>query len=156
METETLIFDNNGYLFPYDILPTDWEVFVNTFGYNACRAELLADYQDFISTLCGILRIDHRQWVDGSFVSQREKPGDIDVVVFVPHTHFGNATDQLKQLKKEWEGRIDCYFVETFPIGHQRYEIGRADELDWYHFLHTDRRKRPKGILELHVDYGNQ
>ncbi|GAB4028939.1 DUF6932 family protein [Spirosoma gilvum] len=156
MEEESLKFDRNGYLQPYDIVSVSWSVFAQLFGKGDHREQLLVDYEHFLNALHSILHVSHRQWIDGSFISWQEKPGDIDVIVFVPNSEFNKIVDQLKQLKKEWIGRIDCYFVEVFPVNHPKFEISRADELDWYHFLRTDRRKRPKGIIELQFDYGNQ
>jgi hypothetical protein len=156
MEEVALTFDRNGYLIPYDILEVKWNVVVQTFGYNARRKEIISAYEDFLASLFKLMPVNHRQWIDGSFVSQQAEPGDIDVIIFVPYTHFASITAELKQLKNDVAGLVDCYFVETFPSNHFKFDIGRADQLDWYHFLHTDRRKRPKGILELWFDYGNK
>ena len=155
MAIKNLFFDQNGYLIPYDLLSVDWEVFYQTFGYNEHRRELLNNYERFLEALRVLLPVRHKQWIDGSFVSQKPKPGDIDVIIFVPHTHFAAIANALKNLKKVEAGSIDCYFVESFPPNHPSYQIGRADELTWYHFLRTDRRKRLKGSLELWFDYGN-
>ncbi len=155
MGDAALTFDENGYLYPYDLVPIDRTTLIQQFGVNEYRRTLLTDYENFLAGLRNSLPINHRQWIDGSFASRHEKPGDIDVVVLVPHEQFIQFADELKKLKKEWKGSIDCYFVETFPPDHQKYEMGRADELDWYHFLRTDRRKRLKGILDLYVTYGN-
>ncbi|GAB3997204.1 hypothetical protein GCM10028807_41790 [Spirosoma daeguense] len=155
MEKRQLTFDSNGYLFPYDVIVIDWEAIINTFGVTLVRQSLLADYERFLDALRTFFPIPHKQWIDGSFISKQENPRDIDVVLFIPYTHFSTIADKLKQLKAEWVGRIDCYFVEIFPPDHIKSDIGRADELTWYYFLRTDRRKRQKGLLELHIGYGN-
>lgn len=155
MEEKSLSFDHNGYLIPYDLLPVEWDVFYQTFGYNGHRRELLSAYERFLHSLRSLLPVNHKQWIDGSFVTKKSKPGDIDVIIFVPNTHFASIADGLKAIKKVDDKSIDCYFVETFPPNHPNYEIGRADELTWYHFLRTDRRKRLKGSLELWFYYGN-
>lgn len=120
------------------------------------RKEILIAYEDFLTTLSTLLPVNHRQWIDGSFISEQPEPGDIDVITFVPHTHFISIASELRQLKNDVAGLVDCYFVESFPSDHPKFEIGLSDELDWYHFLRTDRRKRPKGLLELWFDYGNK
>ncbi|QKZ13025.1 DUF6932 family protein [Spirosoma sp. KUDC1026] len=154
--TEKLSFDQLGYLQPYDIVSADWNTFVEQFGESFQRQEILTRYKSFLDRLRDIVPFRHRHWIDGSFVSKKMQPNDIDVIIFVPHVCFATASGKLKELKEQFRECIDCYFVEVFPPDHNRYEIGRADELDWYHFLHTDRLKRPKGILELWFDYGNQ
>ena len=156
MEETVLTFDRNGYVVPYTLVDVDWNTFVQTFGFASHRQTLLTAYKDFLAALAELLPVKHRHWVDGSFGSDKMEPGDIDVIVFVPHTHFTNTLSQLKQLKKDSAELIDCYFVETFPPDHAKFEISRADELDWFHFLRTDRRKRPKGILELWYNYGDK
>lgn len=156
MEDVGLTFDRNGYLMPYDTIEVTWEVMVQTFGHTARRKEILSAYEDFLTILSKLLPMSHRHWIDGSFISQQPEPGDIDVIIFVPHIHFSGVASELKQLKSNVTGLVDCYFVETFPPDHPKFEIGRSDELDWYHFLRTDRRKRPKGTLELWFDYGNK
>lgn len=156
MDDKTLVFDQNGYLTPYGTVKVEWGLFVRTFTHNDHRQNLLGAYEDFLISLSDILPVSHRQWIDGSFISQKSEPGDIDIIVFVPNSHFADVTDNLKQLKSRFKGLIDCYFVEIFPPDHSKFEIGLSDELDWYHFLRTDRRKRLKGTLELWYDYGNK
>lgn len=156
MERGELTFDRNGYFIPYDTIEVNWEMLVHTFSHSDRRRQILTTYEDFLAILSNLMPINHRQWIDGSFVSQQSEPGDIDVIIFVTHIYFNKIASNLKQLKYDFAGLVDCYFVETFPTDHPKFDIGRADELDWYHFLHTDRRKRPKGILELWFDYGNK
>ncbi|RIV25411.1 hypothetical protein DYU11_08925 [Fibrisoma montanum] len=155
MGIQAISFDQNGYITPYEINQVDYSVFKDTFGWNSHRKDLLLQYEQFLNQLQMVLPIAHREWIDGSFVSRQAEPGDIDIVIFVPFSYFDNISNELRQLKKDVSTALDCYFVEQYPADHPKYLISRADELDWYYFLKTDRRKRPKGLIELSITYGN-
>ena len=77
MRKTAFTFDENGYLFPYDLVQIDWTMLIQLFGVNEYRKRLLRDYENFLADLRNSLPINHRQWIDGSFVSRNENPGDM-------------------------------------------------------------------------------
>ena len=82
-----LNFDDRGHLVPYDRIETDWEVFVDTFGWNDSRRFLINQLHAFTAELTNLPIIRCTLWIDGSFVTQKEQPKDLDVVVVLP-THY--------------------------------------------------------------------
>src|SRR5262245_46538530 len=70
-----LDFDPNGNL-PPGIHECTWEEFTARFGWNACRQRLLRGLKAALDALkaAGCRRV----YVDGSFVTAKEEPGDFD------------------------------------------------------------------------------
>nr|WP_147300368.1 hypothetical protein [Dyadobacter luteus] len=89
-------------------------------------------------------------WIDGSFVTQKTKPNDIDVVVFVNFQYFKSKQNQLSALKESQEF-VDLYYVKVFPEDHPNFHLTKLDKLDWLHFFTTDRKNKRKGFIELTI-----
>jgi hypothetical protein len=45
----------------------------------------------------------------------------------------------------------DAYFVKMYAAEHPKHNFSKFDELDWYHFLTKDRKRRPKGIVKIQL-----
>ncbi|OIN60887.1 hypothetical protein BLX24_01985 [Arsenicibacter rosenii] len=133
---------------PYGAVVLPPETVSEVFVWNEQRQRLWDSYLCFKRKLRDLLLVDCRYWIDGSFSTKKDNPGDIDIVVLIPYEEFTKNIDQLKLLRRS-VADVDCYFVETFPPEHPRYNIAKADELTWYYFFRTDRRKRLKGFIEI-------
>ena len=144
-----IYFDDNGYLKPYGKINLLIEEVEALFVWNEHRRHLWESYQQFINKVNYLVPGRCRYWIDGSFFTRKTEPADIDVIIFVPYFYFKNVIDPLRVLKQDFSGKVDCYFAEEFPKDHPKFEIRKADELTWYHFFQTDRRKRYKGFIEL-------
>jgi len=88
-----------------------------------------------------------RLLVDGSFVTERAEPNDVDSVVFLP-PDFG------KQLEREDEPALE---LEEMLLTRQPEEIFAAeDETDWEEWAEFFSRTREldgrrKGLVEVHL-----
>ena len=88
-----------------------------------------------------------RLLVDGSFVTERAEPNDVDSVVFLP-PDFG------KQLEREDEPALE---LEEMLLTRQPEEIFAAeDETDWEEWVEFFSRTREldgrrKGLVEVHL-----
>lgn len=61
---------------------------VRSFPVGGRRARLLRDLRDFCGYLA-IFGLPFEVWIDGSFLTRKEKPNDVDVVVQVDRDGFG-------------------------------------------------------------------
>jgi hypothetical protein len=89
----------------------------------------------------------HRLLVDGSFVTAKEEPHDIDSVIFLPE-------DFIQQLEREFAPALE---LEEMLLTRRPEELFAAeDESDWQdwiaffsHTRETDRRR--KGLVEIRL-----
>lgn len=143
-----LQFNNKGYLQPEGVIECDWETFSDTFVFNQNRAELFDEFNLFLNELKTILATSFYIWVDGSFMSKRSAPRDVDVVVFVNYDIYENNEVKFKNLRGKWKS-VDCYFVKEYPAEHQRYLMTDFDKTEYLHLFSTDRKKNRKGFIQL-------
>jgi hypothetical protein len=96
-------FDNNGNLFPYEAHAISFDKFASVFGFDENRKFLLSKLSSFTTELKRILPGEITIWVDGSFVTRRSDPKDIDLVIFVNFHYFELKKGDLTALKEREE-----------------------------------------------------
>jgi len=112
-------------------------------------------YKDELKELCE--KTELKQWIDGSFVTKKPKPADIDLVTFVD---FETAKLKEKELKEFIYPAslanygLDGYIIVIYPEDHKLYFIYQADCAYWTNqFDKTKPDKRyksiSKGFLEI-------
>jgi len=96
-------------------------------------------------------------WVNGSFVSQKEKPNDIDFVIFLNYRIYQAQEaflDQFWTFSLEQEG-LDAYLVQDYPVNHPSYELITSFQTREWLYLYGNTAKNdegvsyPKGFVEL-------
>lgn len=151
-------FNQYGYLLPYGPISSDLttleRVFVEEFSESVTRRRLFDNYQAFTDQIRTLLPVGYTQWVDGSFVSRKRDPGDIDLLTFVDTTDYDRHEQTFRQLRADYKGRaapLDLYFLRVYPDGHRyriQYESDRVQWLfDWSRTYKPPRRD--KGFIEL-------
>ena len=66
------------------------------------------------------------QWVDGSFVSKKTEPGDIDVVSFVSYKELAYDVHKLDNFKYPFSINnfgVGAYIVLVYPEDHKNYTL---------------------------------
>jgi hypothetical protein len=157
-------FNSNGYLEPgiHDLeLSALEEHFVKGFPTSTTRPRIIDGYKRHRSELES-LSIELEQLLDGSFVSTKNDPGDIDLVCFAD----ADAVDQLSPddknrlrlltLGSSTKGShlCDAYFCPTVPETDPRYPTVRQSRKYWMGEFGYDRQDRPKGILRTRIALG--
>ncbi|HHF0549691.1 TPA: hypothetical protein ACPHT3_004337 [Vibrio alginolyticus] len=127
---------------------TDLEsVFVTPFEPNERRKALLSRLEAFTERLQEV-PIDMEVWIDGSFATEKEKPGDIDLVVVCAEADVNNLPIDKQEILQELFGsqkhtklryECDAYFVLD----------NVHDKSYWRGLFGFDRNERPKGIARL-------
>jgi len=137
-------FDENGFLTPFKIIETDFEEFKETFVTNTRREYLFEEYFRFLQTLQGLGLGSFFQWINGSFVTQKNAPKDMDVVTFIDYRNLSSKTE--KALPKIFRTEtLDCYFVVSYPEEHKSYNLYKMDRAEWYFLFSTTRRDMKTG-----------
>lgn len=155
-----LEFDENGYLHPFEPIEAEWDALESTFSYNEHRRWLLTkinSLQDKLNRL-QIRSYVALFWVNGSFVTRKELPKDIDIVVFIQHETFQRQLHNLRNLQAEFQGTIDFYFEPFYPEGHRLHNVFLILKNDWQSlFTHTRRDPHTQlihreGFLQINPD----
>jgi hypothetical protein len=142
-------FDEFGYLKPHDIQEITLKDFEETFVINENRKVLFTEYEVFIENLKSLGINNFYQWIDGSFVTKKISPKDIDVVSFIETKEFKKNEKELLLLSKMFQG-IDCYFVEVFSGDDKKYFITQTDTSYWFHLFQGTRKPRvKKGFVQI-------
>lgn len=148
-----MTFDQNGHLFPYEVIETTLEtfedVFVKSFPTSSTRSVIFTEYLTYLNRLQKITGNEFYQWIDGSFTTQKLNPRDIDVVTFIEASLF----DANEPLLRDWnkQSLIDAYFVRVFPKEHKQRIFYESDYLRWLHLFGRSREKKSKGIIHLQI-----
>lgn len=124
-------------------------VFVTPFSQNERRKALLSRLQAFTERLQEV-PINMEVWIDGSFATIKESPGDIDLVVVCDEADVNNLQpekrlilEELFSNQKYTKLRYECdaYFIlDNFH-----------DKSYWRGLFGFDRNEQPKGIARLKV-----
>lgn len=136
-------FSEHGVL-PPAVHPTRLQEFKMKFGFNRYRQKMIE--QGFLPVLNELRDNSVRNiFVDGSFVSEKPFPGDIDAYVLVP--------DRTHPLFRFIAGRHEAwrrlYGVHCFPAIQK--EGGFGSEEHWKSFFGHQRDECPKGIVALEL-----
>lgn len=145
---ETVIpeFDDNGNL-PLGIHFCDWEEFKEKFGYNFNRERMINGLELVIALLktAGCRTI----YVDGSFISSKEKPGDFDACwdeVGVDMTSLKSIAPTLYNFTLQRVEQKRKYKGEIFPANYPANDSG----IVYIDFFQLDTRKNiRKGIIAI-------
>lgn len=141
-----LKFLSNGNLEPGIHLMT-LEDFKTQFGYNARRQQLISGL---------ILGMDHLRdcgcqdvYVDGSFVTTKEVPGDFDACWDFTGVDLAKVKAQYPALWTFSKGRElqkKIYQGEFFP-----YQAPASPTMIYMDFFQQDKDGNPKGIVQLNL-----
>lgn len=150
-----MTFDENGYLIPYELTPSDLStieaVFVDPFINSLTRRNVFDAFTSYLTELKSALNAPLEVWVNGSFISLKDNPNDIDFVIFVSKqvaTVNSDIIYQFRQRRFSEESLTDGYFVETVPLSHADYNLYQYDRQDWHRAFVFGRNVK-KGYLQL-------
>jgi hypothetical protein len=160
------IFDTRGNLIPYEKTRLPFsrfkELFVDDFGENSTRMPIFEEYTRFLNDFRRLIITDFVQWVNGSFISEKLNPRDIDFVTLIDYQTFRLNESVIESQFTLWGvkrnySNLDAYTIIMFPEGHNEYFMTHSDQLywqDWFSRTKLNRSKRsfPKGFVEIHFD----
>ncbi|TAK40985.1 MAG: hypothetical protein EPO28_09255 [Saprospiraceae bacterium] len=147
-----LQFDEKGHLVPYEIAETMLEEFQSFFVEGlpdqAHRRRLFENYLQYLEALKVVVNQTFVQWVDGSFATRKQKPGDIDLVNFIDYRVVEQHEQALKLLSRTpaFEMfQVDANIVKVYPEGHPKAMLTKSDRLYWEHqFGYTPKNRSGK------------
>ena len=158
-----LEFNSAGLLIPPSIIKSTLDEFETYFAVDSPENtrrilfDRYVDYKNGLKKLCGDISL--RQWIDGSFVTKKPKPFDIDLVNFIDFEIAGLNEIPLKEFTYPaslTNYGIDGYLIVVYPENHKAYFAYKSNCSYWInHFDKTKPKGRlkgmPKGFLEIIV-----
>lgn len=149
-------FDENGFIKPHDIIETDLEsiqrIFVEGMPLSTTRKIIFESFMAYNEDLRNIISTGFTQWIDGSFVTQKRNPNDIDLVTFVDFKIYNakeREIDLLRAKRLKRGNLVDGYFVAIYPKEHPLSKIYEIEQTKWRFHFSTDRQNKGKGILQI-------
>ena len=145
--SQNLQFNQKGYLHPIDIFTIEYDYFKEIYVFNDKRKNLLAEFDSFLVEIKQLLLEPFFIWVNGSFVTQKVNPNDIDCVIFLEHSIFNLYEKDLNSIKYKYKSlKIDSYFVK---LG---LEFTEYDKIEWRETFHKIRdSKEKKGFIQIDI-----
>jgi hypothetical protein len=131
-----------------------WELCVKSFAGNSHRQQLFQEWKLYNDRLQRIVE-SHRltQWIDGSFVTNKLAPNDIDFVTFIPHHLYEPQKDGLIEFYSTvslYTNGLDAYICPVYPTEHANYQLTRHYRTIWMkRFKNIKNTSGEKGFLEL-------
>lgn len=88
-------------------MDTFQQTFVDSFDEESQRQNLFGNYSRYMDDLSGLIKYSFFQWIDGSYVSNKRKPKDIDLVTVLDYRDYeeSKANIERKILPHSLEGR---------------------------------------------------
>jgi hypothetical protein len=145
-----MLFDENGYLTPYNVIKTDIETFKQVFVFNERREEIFENYLALLEIFKGFSNDSFYQWLDGSFASQKNNPNDLDIVNFIDWKIYRKFENRIRELENTFrKKRLDSYTIPIYPNNDFKQYITIYAQQEKIELFGSDRIGRPKGIIQL-------
>ena len=150
------IFDLKGHVAPYEAIESSMDdvekYFVKAFPNSLNRAWLFDNYLRYTYRFQDEVFPWFEQWINGSFISEKLNPKDIDLVTFLDYRVFEEREEKL--MDKFWcfsieDQHIDAYLVKEYPPDHPNYPIFKSEKSLWKERYGSDRSNLPKGFLRI-------
>jgi len=94
-------------------------------------------------------------WIDGSFLTQKIDPEDVDLLLRVQAEFCDSATSEQEEALGWFEEglrdsfRCDSYIWREYPPGHDLHEGSEEDRVFWTKWFGKSRNGYPKGIAVI-------
>jgi len=143
-------FDENGLIVPNEIIDLPYDdlerIFVLEREEPQHRAELYKQYLQYLEDIQTKIGAITFQFINGSFVTLKEKPKDIDIVTFIDYRIYRQKEEQIESLSAKWDliEQIDGYIVPRSYPGHPLF-IQAQLILEYWKELFRSTRRNEKG-----------
>lgn len=155
-------FDHRGNLHPYQkfelSLKEFEDFFIQPFPKNSTRHIIFQNYLRFIADFRKEVTDSFSQWINGSFVTDKLNPNDIDFVSIIDADIF-ERNEELIEAKFRLKGaksiyQVDAYTVKKYPEGHKKQLISKHELVYWNNWFSETKKNRmkkkfPKGFIEI-------
>ena len=155
-------FDDRGNLYPSRVIETNYDDFEQQFVQNMkaseTRQRLWHNFNDFIYDFQAQIIPTFKIWIDGSFVSNKLNPRDIDAVFILDYKICERQQSILDNMwftkARKFQLGLDFYYSIDYPETHKRHFVSHLNHLYWLDvYGHTRQdntgKNHRKGFIEL-------
>jgi len=157
-------FDDQGNL-PSGVIQSTLKEFEERFVKGVIgsqtRKDIFLGYKEYCKDLLP-LNVATKQWVNGSYTTNKKDPNDIDLVTHLDALKANNKAiyEQLVHLivnKSDVVNKYKCHVfgIAVYPPDHELYRETLKWKTYWMECFGQDRQKRLKGIIEFDLTDGN-
>lgn len=127
---------------------------INTNFTLSTRREQLMRSVEALCTAVSTALISSEIWVDGSFLTQKMNPADVDLVVVVQAQTWPGTGQQrhvLNRVAKKNFGLPPCdsYVFVEYPSGHANYSVSEIMRAYWIRQFCFNRSEEMKGLAVI-------
>ena len=138
------------------LLPAIRQLCIDAFPLSATRAGLMAAIEAICNSLSTAL-IHASVWIDGSFMTQKIDPADIDLAVRFLYAALPSPGPEQQALlnriaSKQFPG-CDSYIFIEYPEGHPLHAAGDMMRAYWQRQFGFTRRDEFKGIAVVRTPF---
>jgi len=129
---------------------------VNNFPSSYTRPQIMDGLEKILTKIINA-DIKGEIWVNGSFVTKKINPNDVDLVLRISAELYENGNDTLREtldwLSSNLKGShlCDSYCFMEWPEGHKNYWIGQYMHTYWMRQFGFSRGNQMKGIPVLNI-----
>lgn len=127
---------------------------VGRFPTSITRSLIMDRLHDLIRRLSAA-GVTGKVWVDGSFVTEKIDPGDVDILIHVTSDLYDN--DPVKRATVDWAAHpdrfdthsCDAYKWIEYSVGHPLFADSEDSRRYWTDWYGLSRGGTPKGIVVI-------
>lgn len=157
-------FDSRGNLKPYEKIELSMDTFRKHFvddfaDENKRRIEIFENYLNFLQAFKQKITEDFIQWIDGSFVTKKFTPIDIDFVTLIDYKIYKKHEAVIenkyrRQPARDTFGLVDAYVIKMYPLNHLQRWVSDCDLVYWKRWFSKTKKNRAKkkfakGFIEI-------
>lgn len=153
-------FNSRGFIIPYKKIESSVaeieEVFVKPFPHSETRQLIFDNYLDYLDEFQRLVTHNFTHWLDGSFMSKKLNPNDLDFVAFIDYRIYEQKEEQIFRIVEKYGYlKLDNYVSQILPISHQRHAETEHFKQYWTELFGSSRRdpetnnQLPQGFLEI-------
>ncbi len=130
---------------------------VNDFPLSTTRHVIMDGFLKLLNRIKSI-GIEGELWIDGSFLTDKIDPRDLDFVLSVSAEHYDNSSEEMRSILDEITKddlkpnyACDCYLKTEWPKGHPLYGEGQRLRRYWINLFGHARGGDEKGIAVIRL-----
>lgn len=162
-----ITFDERGHLIkPFELnMPQFKELFVDKWPSETSTRQAIFDvFEKYVADFQTLITPDSNMWIDGSFVTQKNNPQDIDFVSFIDYTIYFREVKLIDNqfgkygTKIFYGGLLDGYVSPIYPENHEEASATRSNEAYWFNQFSSTKpdrhkKKHSKGFIKIKFNH---
>ena len=156
----SLSFNSRGFIKPYTKIESSVfeieEVFVGPFPHSETRQLIFDNYLNYLDEFQRLITFNFTHWLDGSFMSKKIDPNDLDFVAFIDYRIYEQKEEQIFRIVEKYGYlKLDNFVSQIFPINHPRHAEMEHFQQYWTDLFSSSRRdpetniQLPRGFIEI-------